>query len=82
VDAIELSSSLEFSRALLGPCSVDASTPEWKQAEADGWDMSLVRDALRGDVHRRVWQHHAALSMAESLRATYLEQYGEPRGAA
>lgn len=71
-----LEEDLAFSRALLEPCAVDTSTAAWREAEAAGWDMSLVRDSLSKPVAQRIEEHGRALAEAEELRSAFVAQYG------
>jgi hypothetical protein len=52
--------------------------PAWLAAEEYGLDMTLVEDALRKPVWRRIQEHRSALSLARMLRAAYVKQYGGP----
>ncbi len=66
----------QLSAALLQPCDVEVTAAEWRAAEAEGWDMSLVMDSLRKPVPQRMHEHRMALAQAESLRATFVHGHG------
>ena len=68
-------SELALSSALLAPCEIDASTPAWRSAESDGWDMNLVALRLRQPVQERIRRHNLALRQAEAMRAAFRSQY-------
>ena len=52
--------------------------PAWHAAEEYGLDMTLVADAIRRPVLRRIEEHQAALDTLLMLRGAYLQQYGGP----
>lgn len=66
---------IQLSAALLRPCDMDVAAPEWLAAEAAGWDMSLVLDALRKPVAQRMHEHRMALAQAESLHAAFVHSH-------
>lgn len=51
----------------LAPCEPATGGPAWRAAEADGHDMTLIRDSMRISVLERIQQHADALAFAESI---------------
>ena len=72
-----LHDELAFSAALLGKCDVDTTTSAWREAEAEGWDMTQVAMALRQPANDRMAEHNEVLIQIETMRAEFLSQYGE-----
>ena len=68
---------LRLSAALLERCDVDHTTSAWKDAEAEGWDMTQVAMALRLPASERMAEHNEALQQIDAMRAEFLSQYGE-----
>jgi len=59
----------------LTPCNPATDGPAWREAAEAGWDMSLVAEAMRLPVWERLQQHHAALSLATTLREAMVKQH-------
>jgi hypothetical protein len=66
----------ETPRVAEEPPILSAKGPAWLAAEKYGLDMSLVEDALRKPVWRRIQEHQSALDTMLMLRKAYLEQHG------
>ena len=67
--------AFKLSTALLESCVVDTTTPAWRAAELEGWDMSLVMDSLRKTAAQRMHEHSMALAQAESLKAVFDQKH-------
>lgn len=52
------------------------SVSAWQEAEAAGFDMSLVEENLRMTPVARAQQHHQALNLALQLRAAVKARHG------
>ena len=63
----------------LAPCEPRTGGPEWRAAEAEGHDMSLIVEALRLPVWERFKTNDSALSLALALRRAMKEQHGGSR---
>lgn len=48
--------------------------PAWREAEAAGFDMSLLIASARLTVWERICEHRAALNLATTLRKARLNQ--------
>ena len=58
------------------PCDLRIGGPAWREAEADGHDMSLIVEALRMPVAERMRMHDMALSAVLELREAFIKQHG------
>jgi hypothetical protein len=52
--------------------------PAWRAAEAAGYDMSLVEEALRLTPIERIRANDRAVRMADSLRQAMEKRLGRP----
>lgn len=60
----------------VAPCEPRTGGPAWREAEADGNDMSLIVEALRMPVEERMRMHDTALSAALEMREAFIKQHG------
>jgi hypothetical protein len=72
---------LDRSAMLLRPCTVKLPNAAWSAAEADGWDMSLVRHHVQQTVEERMRDHNFALRQMLEMREAYQKAYGRPDAA-
>ena len=56
--------------------------PAWREAEAAGFDMSLLISSARMSVWERICEHRSAIELATKLRAAYLKTHAGSRKAA
>ena len=56
--------------------------PAWCDAEAAGFDMSLLVSSARMSVWERICEHRAAINLATKLREAYLKTHAGSRKAA
>ncbi len=56
--------------------------PAWREAEAAGFDMSLLVSSARMSVWERICEHRAANNFATKLREAYLKSHAGSRKAA
>ena len=56
--------------------------PAWREAEAAGFDMSLLISSARMTVWERICEHRAPIDFATKLRHAYVKRDAGPRKAA
>ena len=56
--------------------------PAWREAEAAGFDMSLLVASARMTVWERICEHRSAINLATMLREAYLKTHAGTRKAA
>ena len=56
--------------------------PAWREAEAAGFDMSLLVSSARMSVWERICEHRSAINLATKLREAYLKTHAGSRKAA
>jgi hypothetical protein len=56
--------------------------PAWRDAEAAGFDMSLLVSSARMSVWERICEHRSAINLATRLREAYLKTHAGSRKAA
>ena len=56
--------------------------PAWREAEAAGFDMSLLVSSASMSVWERICEHRAAINLATTLRQAYLKSDAGSRKAA